>query len=108
MENKNLLMIPIWLLYNTKSLGDIKYDEVLSETLKNGYDLDSRKLIYKALEWIESKSEYDYKGIMDNAPTSRKLDYSNSEIYQFLMDFKIFMGKNEYELLSDNRPPIEL
>ncbi|MEP0263111.1 hypothetical protein [Dokdonia sp.] len=101
-------MIPIWLLYNTESLEDITYDEVLSETLKDGYDLDSRKLIYKVLEWAESKTEYDYNGIMDNAPTSRKLDYSNSEIYQFLMDFKNFMEKSEYGLLSDNRPSREL
>lgn len=108
MKNKNLLMIPIWLLYNAKSLDDIEYDEILSETLKEGYDLDSRKLIYKALEWAESKNEYDYKGIMENAPTSRELDYPNSEIYQFLVDFKKFMEKSEYELLSDNRPPREL
>lgn len=44
---------------------------------------------------------------MKDAPVSGKLEFSNEEVYQYLMGFKTFMENEEYALLTDNKLPKE-
>ncbi|MDF2553820.1 MAG: uncharacterized protein K0R77_3095 [Chryseobacterium sp.] len=99
------LMIPIWALYNFKNISDIvlKIDD--SEYLKNVYDLEQRKSIHSALKWAKENPNFDFKGIMEDAPVSHELTFSNLEIYNYLMSFKNFMENQDYKLLTDDRPP---
>ncbi|WBX76599.1 hypothetical protein PG911_18610 [Tenacibaculum ovolyticum] len=104
MENTNLLMIPIWPLYNMNSVEDIDFDVGLSNYLKRGYDLSKRLEIYGILVWAKENSNYDFLGIMKNAPTPKKMKFLNNEVYIHLMNFKTFMENEEFGLLTDDRP----
>ncbi len=104
MENKNLLIIPMWTLYNMKDLEDINFDINLSDYIKRGYNLTKRKELYEVLEWAEDNPNYSFINLMDNAPSVRKIKFTNKEIYLHLMNFKSFMENTEFSLLIDNRP----
>lgn len=104
MMEKIYFMVPIFVLYNFESLEDIKFKLADYEYLKNGYDINYRNKIYSALQWAEKNPGYDFKSIMNDAPTPGKLKFSNKEVYTFLMSFKKFMENEEYSLLNDDRP----
>ncbi|WP_417799887.1 hypothetical protein [Tenacibaculum sp.] len=104
MKDINLLMVPMWPLYNVSSVDDMIFDGNLSKYLKRGYDLSKRKLIFNVLEWAQDNSEYNFKEVMDNSPNPREIRFSNKEIFNHLMNFKKFMENEEYGLLTDDRP----
>lgn len=101
---KYYLMIPIWELYQINELSEIVFGVSVSEYIKDIKSLEERKNIYEALKWAKENSNYDFKGIMKDAPVPHKLKFSNREVYKYLMDFKTFMENEEYELLTDDRP----
>lgn len=105
LEQKIYLMIPIFFLYDIEEIKEISFDSVGSEYLKDGYNLELRNKIYEALNWAKENPNFDFKGIMKDAPVSHKLKFSNKEVFKYLMDFKAFMENEEYELLTDDRPP---
>ncbi|WP_452598022.1 hypothetical protein [Pontimicrobium sp. MEBiC01747] len=105
MENKNVLMIPIWLLYNVDSIEEINYDSILSDTLKDSYDLEVTKKIYKTIKLAEEKPDYPFNEIMDKAPVLEKINFKDEEIYSHLMNFKSFMEDERFGLLTDTRKP---
>ena len=43
---------------------------------------------------------------MNDAPVSHKLQFSNKEVYTYLMSFKEFMENEDFALLTDDREPI--
>lgn len=102
---KYYLMVPIWELYHIKELSEIVFGTLVSEYLKDMKSLEDRKNIYEALKWAKENPNFDFKGIMKDAPVSHKLKFSNKEVFIYLMDFKAFMENEEYELLTDDRPP---
>jgi hypothetical protein len=105
LEQKIYLMIPIFFLYDIKDIKEINFDSEGSEYLKDGYTLNQRKSIHEALKWTKENPNFDFKGIMKDAPVPHKLKFSNKEVFKYLMDFKAFMENEEYELLTDDRPP---
>ncbi|MCS4237449.1 hypothetical protein M2306_002512 [Myroides gitamensis] len=104
---KNNLMIPIFWLYEISSLEEVKFTLESSNYIKDGYGIEERNNIYEALQWAKDNPNYNFKGIMKNAPVPHKLEFSNKEVYYYLMKFKEFMENKEYEILTDDRPTIE-
>ncbi len=100
-------MIPIWLLYNVESIDEIEFDLGLSNSIKNGYNLDERLNLFSALERAEQNPSYQFRDIMNKAPVSGGLKFGNSEIHNYLINFKTFMENEEFNLLSYSRPPKE-
>ncbi|OED44522.1 hypothetical protein AB832_01935 [Flavobacteriaceae bacterium (ex Bugula neritina AB1)] len=88
MKNKNILIIPIWLLYDVETIEEVKLDKVLEDNIKE-YDLEKRKYLYSVLESISEST--DFMEILNNIPTGKNLEYSNKEIYEYLTNFKKFM-----------------
>ncbi len=84
----------IFELYNVKSLDEIIFSKNIAEKLKKRKDLDSRKEIHNSLNWAKDNPNFDFESIMENSPVTGKLPFSNSEIYNYLMQFKIFMENN--------------
>ena len=101
------LMIPIWELYDLNSLDEATFTKDSSEYLKNAYSLKERKNLDEALKWAEINPNFTFENIMKKAPVVGKLNFSNEEVYQYLMNFKAFMENKDYELLTDDREPIE-
>lgn len=97
-------MILIWELYDLDSLDEATFTKDSSEYLKNTYNLEERKKMYKAFNWAEVNSSFHFESIMRNAPVIGKLKFSNEEAYQYLMRFKVFMENEKYNLLTDDRP----
>jgi len=62
MKNKNLLMIPIWLLYNVESIDEVEFDLGLSNSMKDGYNINNRTNLFNALEWAEQNQDYPQAG----------------------------------------------
>lgn len=100
-------MIPIWELYYVKELKEISFNDSTSENFKDQRSLFDRKKIYETLQWAEENPNYDFKEIMKNAPVPHKLEFSNKEVYEYLVKFKEFMENEEYGVLTDDRPSIE-
>ena len=98
-------MIPIFELYHIESMDQLVWNETVSEKLKDSRDKNDRTEIYNALVWSETNPEYDFKSIMNDAPTPGDLKFSNTEIYNYLLEFKVFMEHPDYGLLTDDRAP---
>ncbi|CAL2091558.1 conserved protein of unknown function [Tenacibaculum sp. 190524A02b] len=108
MKNKvyiNQLMTPIWALYNVDNITDVKFTIESAKRIANLYPREKLDNMYNALKWAEKNSNYDFLEIMNEAPTHRKLKFSNSEIFKHLMSFKKFMENEEFGLLTDDTPP---
>lgn len=104
MKNKIFLTIPISFLYNVESIEEMTLDLIMSNTLKNAYNLDERLNIFNALVWAEQNPNYQFKDIMKDSPVIGQLNFENQEIYNYLISFKSFMENEEYELLTDESP----
>ena len=104
MKNKNLLMILIWPLYNVSKIDDVIFDKNLSDYIKRGYSLKKRNELYKNLVWANENPNYNFLEIMNNAPSVRKVEFANSQVYKHLMSFKKFMENEEFGLLTDDKP----
>ena len=100
-------MIPIWGLYEIKSLDEALFTKNSSDCLKDSNNLEERTKIYEALTWAAGNPDFDFKEIMSEAPVRGSLNFSNAEVYQYLMMFKSFMESDEFDLLIDDRPPKE-
>lgn len=101
-------MTPIFGMYEINSLEDAVFTIDSSEYLKDSNNLTDRKKIYESLVWAEQNPNYNFKSLMDNAPVVKEFAFSNEEIYSYLLLFKNFMEDESYELLTDDRPTIEL
>lgn len=101
--HKRNLMIPLFYLYDVKSIDDIIFSNESSEYFKDTYNLKSRLDIYNALKWAEQNPSFKFESIMENAPVFGELKFSNEEVYQYLMSFKSFMELEEYKLLTEDR-----
>ena len=104
MKNKNLLIIPIWPLYDVSKINDVIFDKNLSDYIKRGYNLKKRKDIYESLVLANENPNYNFLEIMNNAPSVRKVEFANSQVYKHLMSFKKFMENEEFGLLTDDKP----
>lgn len=107
MKNKFFLTIPISFLYNVELIQEMKLDLIMSNTLKNGYNLEDRLSIFNALIWAEQNPNHPFKDVMKDTPILGELNFKNSEIYTYLINFKTFMENEEFNLLTDSRPPKE-
>jgi len=107
MKNKLFLTIPISFLYNVESIEEMILDLRMSNSLKDGYNLDERLNIYDALLWAEQNPNYQFKDIMKDSPVIGQLNFENQEIHNYLISFKTFMENEDYGLLTDNRPTKE-
>ncbi len=103
--NKIFLIIPIFELHHINSMDQIKFDNEVAEYFKDRRDLNERMEIYENLSWAENQTDYDYKQLMKSAPEPKELPFSNMEIHQYLMQFKLFMEDEEFQMLSDDRAP---
>lgn len=101
-ENENLLMSPLWILYNKKE--EEKLDVDVAEQFKDIHDLKTRKLIYDSLKWAEKNANYEFINVFKRMPHIIEIKYNNDFIYNYLIDFKKFMENEEYGLLTDDRP----
>ncbi|WP_028888323.1 hypothetical protein [Tenacibaculum ovolyticum] len=104
MENKNILIIPIWILYDEESIGKIKFDEILAENIKE-YSLKDRKNLYATIESIEK--DFDFAEVLRNSPNNKIIKFSNQEILDYLSLFKGFMENDEFGLLTEESLPRE-
>jgi hypothetical protein len=102
METNELIPL-IFELYSIEDIESIKFNERGLEYFKNFYSKEERTRIYEALKWAKENSNYDFKGIMKDAPVSHKLKFSNKEVYKYLMNVKVFMENEDFALLTDNR-----
>ncbi|SNR17728.1 hypothetical protein [Tenacibaculum jejuense] len=98
MDNKNVLIIPLWLLYNVKSIDNVNFDTILVENMKE-YNIVDRQYLYSVINSIDKN--YDFSSVLENIPNSKEISFSNDEIYIYLMKFKSFMENEEYELLKN-------
>lgn len=97
MDNKNVLTIPLWLLFNIKSIDEIKLDEVLAKNLKS-YEIDTRKYLYEVIKKIEKG--YNFDEIISNIPNNNQIKFTDNEIYEYLIKFKQFMENENFEILK--------
>ena len=88
MENKNVLVIPLWLLFSVESIDEIKFDEVLANNISE-YELKDRKYLYSVINSISEGFKFD--DIISNIPNKEKIKFSNEIIYIYLSKFKNFM-----------------
>ncbi|CAL2091516.1 conserved protein of unknown function [Tenacibaculum sp. 190524A02b] len=101
---KSHLMTPIFYLYDIEKIEQIDMNEIMSEKFKDIYEKSTRVEILKSLEWAEKNPSFHFESIMENAPVSGKLKFTNEEVYSYLMSFKSFMENEEFDLLTDDRP----
>lgn len=99
MENKNVLVIPLWLLFNVESINEIEFDEVLANNIRE-YNLNDRKYLHSVIDSIGEGFNFDE--VIMNIPNNEKIKFSNEEIYNYLMQFKVFMENDEFGLLIKN------
>ncbi|CAM1361996.1 hypothetical protein [Tenacibaculum xiamenense] len=103
MEDKvyiNQLMMPVWPLYNVEKIIDVKYNDKSAKRLSKVYSQTQLNNIYNALSWADKNPNYNFLEIMKDAPTPRKLKFSNKEIYKHLINFKKFM--EDFGLIEDD------
>lgn len=93
-KNKFYIASLLFELYNVKTLDKIIFNEKVANRLKVTNDLLERKAIYTALIWAKDNENFDFKSVLQNAPVTGHLSFSNSEIYGFLMKFKKFIEEN--------------
>lgn len=98
MENKNVLAIPLWLLFNVESIDEIKFDAVLANNISE-YELKDRKYLYSVINSISEEFKFD--DIISNIPNKEKIKFSNEEIYIYLSKFKNFMEDKKFGLLIE-------
>ena len=104
--NKFYLMIPIFELYSIVEISEVVFNSSVSEYIKDQRGLEDRKKIFENLTWAKENPSFDFKSIMNDAPVSHKLQFSNKEVYTYLMSFKQFMENEDFALLTDDREPI--
>ena len=98
MINYNVLIVPIWLLYDKEKMEEVILDDVLAENIRS-YSIDKRKYLYAALEKIND--DFDFSEILEISPNQGDIIFSNSEIYNYLMEFKAFMEDDTFKLLEE-------
>jgi hypothetical protein len=102
-EIKAHLMTPLFTLYKVKNINEIILDKDTSERMKNMLNLGIRKGIYNALQWVESNPDFEFESIMKEAPVQGSLNFSNEEVFEYLIKYKEYMENDEYGLLTDDR-----
>jgi hypothetical protein len=105
--NIKYLIEPIWELYHIDSKDEFQINNVdfnikTAEYLKEQYSLDRRRNIYKSLQRAHNNQNYNFKSIMDEVPVVDVLNFTNEEIFNYLMQFKVFMVNDEFGLLIKN------
>lgn len=102
--DKTYLQIPMFPLYNTESIITITFTDDDAKFLKSGYTLEERKKIHEALVWAEDNPDFEFESIMENAPIAGELSFSNTDIYTYLMKFRIFMEESTSLLVEESTP----
>lgn len=102
--DKTYLQIPLFPLYNFESIIGIHFTNDDAEFLKNGYNLEERTKIHEALVWAKDNPDFKFESIMENAPVPGRLSFSNSDIYDYLMKFRMFMEENSSLLTEESNP----
>ncbi len=108
MSNKKVdtryLMIPMWNLFKVDKIEYIRLDKDSANWYIKGYELKDRRNIYTSLISVESNPNYNFLEIIKDAPDLREIEFSNLEIFEYLINFKKFMENEKYGLLTDDRP----
>lgn len=103
---KRAYLIPLSYLLQVKSIQNINLNSKGAEHLKKTYDKEVRLNIYNSLQEFDGRNilNYNFQKLIEEAGLMGTLNYSNKQIYDYLMSFKRFMENEEFGLLTDDKP----